>query len=139
MKTELKINRKFLIFLLSLEVSKRKIAELFGVSTRSLFTYLQSFPVSERELAALQFDRESLEEVAMNCFDENSENTPIQKSFRLPENNIQKQKASQVSKVTQKSSSIKPVKKDDELIERKNHFDELEKYQNRLKENIVDE
>ena len=44
-----------------------------------------------------------------------------------------------MNKVTQKSSSLKPVKKDDEIIERKNHFDELEKYQNRLRENIVDE
>ena len=85
MKTELKINRKFLIFLMYLEVSKRKIAELFGVSTRSLFTYLQNFPVSESEFAALQFDRESLEQFAMNCFTGKIENVAIQKSFRLPE------------------------------------------------------
>ncbi len=44
-----------------------------------------------------------------------------------------------MSKVTQKSSSIKPVKKSDEIIKEKNHFDELEAYQNRLRENIVDE
>ena len=138
MKTEHKINRKFLIYLLFLGVQKQKIADLLFVSRKSLFTYLQNFPISETEFQNMDFDRESLELIAMNCFDENSENTPIQKSFRLPENNIQKQKASQVNKVTQKSSSIKPVKKDDELNERKNHFDELEEYQNRLKENIVD-
>lgn len=139
MRVEQKINRRFLIYLLWLEVSKRKIAEIFSISERSIFTYLKNFPVSEDEFHSMTFDRESLEEVAMNCFDENSENMPIQKSFRLPENNVQKEKISQVSKVTQKSSSIKPVKKDDELIERKNHFDELEAYQNRLRENIVDE
>ena len=126
MKTELKINRKFLIFLMYLEVSKRKIAELFGVSTRSLFTYLQNFPVSESEFAALQFDRESLEQFAMNCFTGKIENVAIQKSFRLPEtkfgvrqNTIQKHKESLPEKIKQKSSSPKSVKKEDETTDTK--------------------
>ena len=138
MKTEVKINRKFLIFLMYLEVSKRKIADLFQISTRSLYTYLQNFPISETEFQNMDFDRESLELIAMNCFDENSENTPIQKSFRLPENNVQKQKGIQVNKVDKKSSSIQPDKKNDEIIKEENRFDELNEYQNRLKENIVE-
>ena len=107
MKTELKINRKFLIFLMYLEVSKRKIADLFQISTRSLYTYLQNFPISETEFQSMAFDRESLEEFAMNSFDANSENTPIQKSFRLHE------------KIKQKSSSPKSVKKEDETTDTK--------------------
>ena len=139
MKTEHKINRKFLIYLLFLGVQKQKIADLLFVSRKSLFTYLQNFPISETEFQNMDFDRESLELIAMNCFDENSENTPIQKSFRLPENNVQKQRISQVNKVDKKSLSVQPDKKDDEIVKDKTGLDELEEYQNRLKENIVDE
>ena len=138
MKTELKINRKFLIFLMYLEVSKRKIADLFQISTRSLYTYLQNFPISETEFQNMDFDRESLELIAMNCFDENSENTPIQKSFRLPENNVQKQRISQVNKVDKKSLSVQPDKKDSEIVKKENRFDELNEYMNNLQKDIVD-
>lgn len=115
MKTELKINRKFLIFLLSLEVSKRKISELFGVSTRSLFTYLQNFPVSESEFAALQFDRESLEQFAMNCFTEKIENAAIQQSLRLPENIVNQKNNIQSVKEKAKTATLKSSKKSDEI------------------------
>ena len=115
MKTELKINRKFLIFLLSLEVSKRKISELFGVSTRSLFTYLQNFPVSESEFAALQFDRESLEQFAMNCFTGKIENAAIQQSFRMYENIVNQKNNIQSVKEKAKTATLKSSKKSDEI------------------------
>ncbi|MBQ9724357.1 MAG: hypothetical protein IJV56_03330, partial [Neisseriaceae bacterium] len=68
------------------------------------------FPISENELQSLTFDREILEEVAINCFDENSENNPIQKSFRLPESSVQKQKANLAEKIKLKTTEIKSSK-----------------------------
>lgn len=80
MKVDKKINRDLLVFLLSLEVSKRKISALFKVSTRSLFTYLQDFPVSETELSNFSInDINSL----MECLEKILVNSEY---FRLPEN-----------------------------------------------------
>ena len=117
MRTEQKINRKFLTYLLWLEVKKVKIAELLDVSRKTLFTYLDNFPITEDEFRSVAFDRESLEEVAMNSFDENGKNKTIQKSFRLPEYTAQKQKESLPEKIKQKSSSQKSLKKDDDESE----------------------
>ena len=124
MRTEQKINRKFLTYLLWLEVKKVKIAELLDVSRKTLFTYLDNFPITEDEFRSVAFDRKSLEEVAMNSFDENGKNKPIQKSSRLPEtkfgvcqNTAQKQKESLPEKIKQKSSSQKSLKKDDDESE----------------------
>lgn len=139
MKIEEKINRRFLIFLLGLEVKKSKIAELLSISRKTLFTYLQNFPISESEFHSMTFDKENLEQVVMNYFGENSIKKPIQQSFRQPENKVQKQKIIHTNKVVQKSSSVKPVKKDDEIIEKENHFAELDAYQNMLEENIAHE
>ena len=117
MKTEQKINRKFLIFLMYLEVNKQKVAELLQISRKTLYTYLQNFPISESEFHSMTFDKESLEELAMNSFDENGKNKPIQKSFRQPEYTAQKQKARLPEKIKQKSSSQKSLKKDDDESE----------------------
>ena len=100
MRIDEKINRKFLIYLLWLEVSKRKIAEIFFISERSIFTYLKKYPVSESELNSVQFDRDILEEIAMNCFTGKIENVAIQQSFRLPENKVEiKKQESQKEKI----------------------------------------
>ena len=117
MRVEDKINRKFLTYLLWIEVSKRRIAEIFEISERSFFTYLKNFPITEDEFRSVAFDRKSLEEVAMNSFDENGKNKPIQKSFRQPEYTAQKQKESLSEKIKQKSSSQKSLKKDDDESE----------------------
>lgn len=117
MRVEDKINRKFLTYLLWIEVSKRRIAEIFEISERSFFTYLKNFPITEDEFRSVAFDRESLEELAMNSFDENGKNKTIQKSFRQPEYTAQKQKESLPEKIKQKSSSQKSLKKDDDESE----------------------
>lgn len=135
----MKIERELLIFLSKISVPKNKICELLRVSRTSLFEYLKEYPITEDEFNSINTDRDNLVGYFWQYIINNRVNHQQNTNFRLPENNIQKQKASQVNKVTQKSSSIKPVKKDDELNERKNHFDELEAYQNRLRENIVDE
>lgn len=115
MRMEEKINRKFLIFLLSLEVKKEVIARLISVSRKTLFTYLKNFPVSENEFAALQFDRESLEQFAMNCFTGKIENVAIQQSFSLPENIVNQKNNIQSVKEKAKIATLKSSKKSDEI------------------------
>lgn len=115
MRMEEKINRKFLIFLLSLEVKKEVIARLISVSRKTLFTYLKNFPVSESEFAALQFDRESLEQFAMNCFTGKIENAAIQQSFSLPKNIVNQKNNIQSVKEKAKTATLKSSKKSDEI------------------------
>ena len=115
MRIEEKINRKFLIYLLWLEVSKRKIAEIFFISERSIFTYLKKYPVSESELNSVQFDRNILEEIAMNCFTGKIENVAIQQSFRLPENIVNQKNNIQSVKEKAKTATLKSSKKSDEI------------------------
>ena len=135
----MKIERELLVFLSNLRVPKIKICELLGISRTSLFEYLKDYPITETELKSINMDRDNLVGYFWQYIINNRVNHQQNANFRLPENSVQKEKISQVNKVIQKSSSIKPVKKDDEHTERKNHFDELDKYQNRLRENIVDE
>ena len=115
MRIDEKINRKFLIYLLWLEVSKRKIAEIFFISERSIFTYLKKYPVSESELNSVQFDRDILEEIAMNCFTGKIENVAIQQSFRLPENIVNQKNNIQIVKEKAKTATLKSSKKSDEI------------------------
>lgn len=126
MRMEEKINRKFLIFLLSLEVKKEVIARLISVSRKTLFTYLKNFPVSESEFAALQFDRESLEQFAMNCFTGKIENVAIQQSFRLLENIVNQKNNIQSVKEKAKTATLKSSKKSDE-IQNKDEIKDTEK------------
>ncbi|MBR3426288.1 MAG: hypothetical protein IKG79_09675 [Neisseriaceae bacterium] len=115
MRIDEKINRKFLIYLLWLEVSKRKIAEIFFISERSIFTYLKKYPVSESELNSVQFNSDILEEIAMNCVGENNRNTLIQQSFRLPENIVNQKNNIHSVKEKAKTAVSKSSKKSDEI------------------------
>ena len=129
-----KIDKKILLGLLKIGVSKYKIADILGISRMSIYRYMNQANFQKEEINKVKIDWEKFKECVI--YDDNNN---LQLHFRLPENKINKQKISQVNKVEQKSSFIKSVKKDDEIVKDKTGFDELEEYQNRLKENIVDE
>ncbi|MBP3222144.1 MAG: hypothetical protein J6M43_08940 [Neisseriaceae bacterium] len=106
----MKIERKILLLLIKIEVSKRKIAELFGISRTTLYEYLKNNPIQEDELNAMSIDRDILIGLFWKYIIENQSNT----LFRLPENvnpknNIQsvKEKAkTAVSTLSKKSDEI---------------------------------
>ncbi|MBR5941285.1 MAG: hypothetical protein IKZ88_08500 [Neisseriaceae bacterium] len=128
-----------MIFLRKIDVRDRNICNLLGVSKSFLYGYLKNYPITEEELNAINTQRDNLVAYFWQYIINNRVNQPQNINFRLPENNVQKQRISQVNKVVQKSLFVQPDKKDDEIVKDKTGFDELEEYQNRLKENIVDE
>lgn len=113
----MKIERELLIFLSKISVPKNKICELLRVSRTSLFEYLKEYPITEDEFNSINTDRDNLVGYFWQYIINNRVNQQQNTNFRLPENSVQKKKASQMENVKQKSSSVKLVKKDDDKNE----------------------
>lgn len=107
----MKIERKILVFLLKIEVSKRKIAEFLGVSRTTLYEYLRNNPITQDEFNAICTDREKLIGYFWKYLIDNDENT----LFRLPENIVNQKNNIQSVKEKAKTATLKSSKKSDEI------------------------
>lgn len=131
MGAKMKIERELLTFLLKIKVQHNEIQKLLGVSKATLYKYLQKHPITEDEFNAINTDRDNLVGYFWQYIINNRVNYQQNANFRLPENNVQKQKVSQMNRIEKKSSSVKSVKE-------KTGLDELDIYMDKLQKDIVD-